>query len=85
MGSLADQIRAEGGKVLHEGQTLRGAEAQAFRLALRAHVERRRASVQQLAADLAPLGLTGHLDLARCSDTPDGGVSLVFHPEAPQQ
>lgn len=58
--------------------TIQGAEAQVFRLAWRAHQQRIAASRQVLAADLAVLGLTGSLDLDRCHDTPDGGISLAF-------
>lgn len=85
MSTLVEKIEAEGGTVLQHGKTLRGAEAQVFRLAARGHMERmaqieaaRKQSLQQFAADLDVLGLQGEIDLANCTDTPDGGIALAF-------
>lgn len=65
--------------------TLAGAEAQVFRLAMRGHAERKaqlehalRQSLQQFAADLEVLDLQGEIDIANCTDTPDGGIALAF-------
>lgn len=74
--SLADEVREQGGKILHEGRTLRGVEAQVFRLALRAKAQRDAASAQQFAADLAPLNLSGNV--TKVDETPDGGIVLTF-------
>lgn len=74
--SLADEVREQGGKILHEGRTLRGVEAQVFRLALRAKAQRDAASAQQFAADVKILNLSG--DVSGVKETPDGGVVLTF-------
>jgi hypothetical protein len=84
VGDLREKIEAEGGKVLHEGRTLRGVEAQVFRLALRAKQQRDAQSAAMFAQDVAPLELPPR-QVAKVQDTPDGGIVLTFAPEAPKE